>query len=78
MAKVTEMTRSTGTPIRGTTVLSHEMARIAMPTIVRLTIRSRTTISTRERAITTTCSSEIDMPPKAQVTFGMKGGMCLG
>ena len=31
MAKVSEMTRSTGTPISGTMVLSHEIARIAMP-----------------------------------------------
>jgi len=35
MAKVMEITRSTGTPISGTKVLSQEIARIAMPTGVR-------------------------------------------
>ncbi len=78
MAKVREMTRSTGTPMRGTTALSHEMARMAMPTIVRRTTRSRRTISTRERAITTICRDEMDTPPTIQVVFGRKEGICLG
>ena len=43
--------------------MSHEMARMAMPTIVRLTMKSRRTISTRERAMMMICSDEIEMPP---------------
>ena len=58
--------------------MSHEMALIAMPTIVRLTIKSRMIMSTREMAITTICKREIDMSPKVQAMLGMNAGMCLG
>ena len=44
MAKVSEMIRFTGTPISGTMVLSQEMARMAMPTMVRRTMKSSISI----------------------------------
>ena len=51
MAKVIEMTRLTGTPSRGATNLSHEMARMAMPIMVRRTMKSRITIKTSDSAM---------------------------
>jgi len=67
-----------GTPIRGTIDLSQEMARMAMPALVRWTTKSRSSIKTSERAITSTCKEEMDKDPMVQVVLVSSGGMCLG
>jgi len=51
---------------------------MAMPALVRWTTKSRSSIKTSERAITSTCKEEMDKDPMVQVVLVSSGGMCLG
>ena len=78
IAKVTEMTRSTGTPMSGTKARSQEMARIAMPSSVRCTRKSSRSISASETTTISSCSDESERPPTLQTPSPKSFGMLRG
>ena len=78
MAKVIETMRSTGTPISGTRTLSHEIARMAIPTRVWRTRMSRPIIAAAETRIVTSWIAEKATPPQTIVVDGISWGSIRG